>query len=139
MTNNPIRILHVEDDPFDACMVGKMFKRIPYGQTYEIVNITNIRTALNELQREEYDVVLLDLSLSDIKGLDNIAVIKAQNNDIPIVVLSGDSDRRTIMRARKTGADEFISKSECDLNILDRCIRSSINKMNPNSMQMALS
>jgi DNA-binding NarL/FixJ family response regulator len=67
--------------------------------------------ALQSAARCQYDLVLLDLKLPGQSGLDALAALREANPTVPVVVLSGEDDPRTIRGAIERGAMGFIPKS----------------------------
>jgi two-component system, OmpR family, KDP operon response regulator KdpE len=66
--------------------------------------------ALELLESEEVDLVVLDLGLPDIDGLDIITRLRAMQSMIPIIVLSNRSEERTKVEALELGADDYVTK-----------------------------
>lgn len=62
-------------------------------------------------QEKDIELVLLDLSLPDIEGLDGIGILKKRFPKTPIVILSATSDKETILEAMKKGAEGYIPKN----------------------------
>jgi two-component system KDP operon response regulator KdpE len=78
-------------------------------QGYEILEASDGKTAL-ELLAQEPDVVILDLGLPDMKGLDLLKAIRSRNESVPIVVLSSRSDEAGKVEALDLGADDYVTK-----------------------------
>ncbi len=70
-----------------------------------------LTNALSALEQDSFDLVLLDLKLSDCAGLDALNYIRKGSPDIPVVVLSGEQDSLVIHKAIERGAMGFITKS----------------------------
>ena len=62
------------------------------------------------LARSEPDLVILDLGLPDMEGLDLLRSIRAQNERVPIVVLSSRGDEAAKVQALDIGADDYVTK-----------------------------
>ena len=78
-------------------------------QGYEILDATNGKTALALLD-ENPDLIILDLGLPDIQGLDLLRTIRARNESVPIVVLSSRGDEAGKVQALDLGADDYVTK-----------------------------
>lgn len=76
-----------------------------------VMTRANISDALAVLQRQQVDVVLLDVHLAGEDGITSIALIKATAPATHIVIFTGASDRATLARAMAAGANGFVSKS----------------------------
>ena len=81
--DSPSRILHIEDDPDVSNVVSAVLK-----DTAEIVQAANLREAKQKLERESFDLIILDLALPDGNGLDLLPVLQSQSSPLPVVVFS---------------------------------------------------
>lgn len=66
--------------------------------------------ALQMIQAEAWDVVLLDISLPGMKGTDVLKKLRQERPDLPVLMYSLYTDRFTIMQALKAGASGYLSK-----------------------------
>jgi two-component system KDP operon response regulator KdpE len=78
-------------------------------QGYLTIDATNAKAAL-ELMAEAPDLVILDLGLPFMQGLDLLRKIRAQREDVPIVVLSSRGDEAAKVEALDLGADDYVTK-----------------------------
>lgn len=131
MQNNPVNILHVEDDLADALLLQEMLVNSKPGnsnENYNIIHVDNLKDALTKIKEQGCSAVLLDLGLKDISGLDNVRVIKEENPNLPIVVLSGLDSEEMALKAVRGGAQEYIVKGHGDANVIRLAIKSSIER-----------
>lgn len=120
----PIRILLVEDDPGDAMLVADNLE-----DAKEVDCDLQHVTRISEIPTEAAaDVILLDLGLPDANGLEAIQRAQATAPDVPIVVLTGRSDRDEVLPALAAGADDWLVKSEVSPERLARSIRHAIQR-----------
>ena len=70
----------------------------------------NGREALNKALEEDYDVVLLDITMPDISGLDILKEIKGQKPELPVLILSIHPEEQYAVRALKAGASGYLTK-----------------------------
>lgn len=122
-----MNILVIEDNPADFFL----FKEIIYGTTLSINKITNsnnLSKAIYDLNDEQFDLVFLDLTLPDSKGLDSFLAINKVAGNTPIIVLSGMVDERLALEIVKQGAQDFLIKGNFDYSLLDKSIRYSIER-----------
>jgi DNA-binding NarL/FixJ family response regulator len=78
----------------------------------EILEAGNCEQAFGALQKHDgVDLVLMDLGLPGLSGLDGIAMMRERHADSPVVALSSSDDRETVLRALDAGAMGFIAKS----------------------------
>jgi two-component system KDP operon response regulator KdpE len=99
------RILVVEDE---RPMLSSI-RLILSGHGYEVVEAENGNDALREVSRELPDLVLLDLMLPGMDGLDVCKTIRS-SSPVGIVVLSAKGDERTKVAAFDLGADDYLTK-----------------------------
>lgn len=100
-----LSVLVVEDDEDTAEVVCTLLKDAGYRtQAVELG-----QNAIDEIERQLPDLVLLDLNLPDISGLDVLKTVRA-NSFLPMIVLSGYGKDRDRVSALEIGADDFLSK-----------------------------
>jgi two-component system cell cycle response regulator CtrA len=68
------------------------------------------REALELVRHYDYDIIVLDLILPDIDGLEVLRGARAARNDIPVLVLSGLANLDTKLKALTAGADDYLTK-----------------------------
>jgi CheY-like chemotaxis protein len=98
-------ILVVEDDDETRAALTRELS----GRGYRVVEANDGRTALRRWASRRPDVVLLDLGLPDIDGVDVIVRMRREANT-PIVILSGRYDEREKVEALERGADDYVTK-----------------------------
>jgi two-component system KDP operon response regulator KdpE len=102
----PIRILVVDDEP-----AIRRFLRAGLGaQGYLITELATGLPAIEVAQRKGADLIMLDLGLPDIDGLEVIRRIRGGRLSVPIVVLSSRDDEAAKVAALDLGADDFVTK-----------------------------
>ncbi|MDP3302103.1 MAG: response regulator transcription factor [Sulfuricurvum sp.] len=100
-----IKILLIEDDLEISDLLGQFLKR--FGM--EVISYAHPQSALNSLSIESYDLVLLDLTLPDIDGLEVCRMLR-ERSDIPIIISSARSDLTDKVVALELGADDYLPK-----------------------------
>lgn len=93
----------------DERAIRKLLRMGLCTQGYDILEASGGKTAL-ELLAQKPDLVILDLGLPDMKGLDLLKTIRARNESVPIVVLSSRSDEAGKVEALDLGADDYVTK-----------------------------
>ncbi len=78
-------------------------------QGYEVLEAANGKSA-SRLLSQKPDLIILDLGLPDIEGLDLLQEIRRTNEGIPIIVLSSRGDEGTKVQAFEWGADDYVTK-----------------------------
>jgi two-component system KDP operon response regulator KdpE len=105
MSAAPVRILVVDDEP----PIRKLLRMGLTTQGYEVLEASNGRTSLELLARKP-DLIILDLGLPDIAGLELLRMIRARDEGVPIVVLSSRGDEAGKVAALDFGADDYVTK-----------------------------
>jgi two-component system KDP operon response regulator KdpE len=105
VTASPLKVLIVDDEP----PIRKLLRMGLSTQGYEILDAPNGKTALVLLESKP-DLVILDLGLPDMQGLDLLSAIRARNETVPIVVLSSRGDEAGKVKALDLGADDYLTK-----------------------------
>ena len=100
-----LKILVVDDEP----PIRKLLRMGLTTQGYQVIEAQNGKAAL-ALSAEKPDLIILDLGLPDMQGLDLLAAIRARNEAVPIVVLSSRGDESVKVRALDLGADDYVTK-----------------------------
>jgi two-component system KDP operon response regulator KdpE len=100
-----LNILVVDDEP----PIRRLLRMGLTTQGYEVLEAPNGKTAL-ELMQEKPDLIILDLGLPDMAGLDLLRQMRAANDAVPIVVLSSRADEAGKVQALDSGADDFVTK-----------------------------
>ncbi len=125
MDDKTIKILYVEDDMDHAVLIRELLEKIK-NVHYKLTHVQRFDEALLEIDNEDYDIVLLDLSLPDEQGVSTVARVCEQASDIPVVVISGTDDETMAIKALQKGADEYLVKGKVKSHSLSRILRYAI-------------
>src|SRR5690606_1716501 len=127
MTNESINILLIEDNPGDQELIRQMLHQIP-DTDFHLDRAERLAVGLSLLDQKAFDIVLLDLSLPDSRGLETLSRLHAHAPDVPIVVLTGYNNGRIGVQAVQAGAQDYLVKGEVDSNLLVRALRYAIER-----------
>jgi DNA-binding response OmpR family regulator len=107
------RILFIEDE----AALQKTFGDILKSEGFEVISALDGETGLNLAKKENPDLVLLDLILPKIHGLDVLREIKQNENtkNIPVIVLTNIESIEKIDKALELGATTYLVKSDYSL------------------------
>ncbi|GJM04655.1 MAG: hypothetical protein DHS20C09_06460 [marine bacterium B5-7] len=122
-------ILLVEDNPGDARLVEIMLNQ-PGHSDFRLTCSKTMAEAVNEISKNGFDAALLDMSLPDGDGIENIARLKSRAPSLPIVVMTGRKDEEFAIDAVKAGAQDYLVKGQIDELQLSRALHYSIERKN---------
>ncbi|MGC1345935.1 MAG: response regulator transcription factor [Methyloceanibacter sp.] len=105
MSAAPLKVLVIDDEP----PIRKLLRMGLETQGYQTLDASNAKAAL-ELMSDKPDLVILDLGLPDMEGLELLRQIRARREDLPVVVLSSRGDEAAKVAALDQGADDYVTK-----------------------------
>jgi len=103
---NPLRILIVDDEP----PIRRFLRTALAAQDYRVEEAPDGEAALEFLKRNPVDLMVLDLGLPGMDGLDVVRRLRQEGNPLPIVILSSRDDEAGKVAALDLGADDYVSK-----------------------------
>jgi serine phosphatase RsbU (regulator of sigma subunit) len=120
------RVLMIEDNADFATVVGALLGELEV--EFQIESAVRLGDGISSLAGNDVDVVLLDLSLPDCKGLETLAAVRACAPHLPIVVLTGADDEQLAIEALQRGAEDYLVKTEINGRVLSRAIRYAVER-----------
>jgi two-component system KDP operon response regulator KdpE len=106
MNELKVPILVVDDEP----SLRRLLRTSLSPQGYSVLEAATARGAIESLSRDSPEVVLLDLGLPDMDGLEVIRRVRRDGKMVPIIVLSSRGDERGKVAALDLGADDYVTK-----------------------------
>jgi DNA-binding NtrC family response regulator len=100
------RILIVDDEE----IVIKSCLRILAGDEFQVESVQDGREALKKIEENPYDVVILDIMMPNIDGLEVLRRVKETHPNVDVIMITGLSQVDTAVQAMKLGAFDYISK-----------------------------
>jgi CheY-like chemotaxis protein/HPt (histidine-containing phosphotransfer) domain-containing protein len=122
-----MRILLIEDNPGEARLLQLALSEFGLSR-FELVHVDRFYPGLKRLTEEQFDVVLLDMSLPDGQGLELVTETRAARADVPIIVQTNRNDEEFEAQAVQAGAQDYLVKSEITGSLLIRAIRHAIER-----------
>ena len=120
------RVLLVEDDEDDAVLIQDYLEDADPPTTLHVVG--SLEAAVEAMAAGPWDLVLLDLTLPDSRGLDTLNGVLDAGHDFPVVVLTGLDDRQLAARAVRRGAQDYLVKGDFQGPSLQRTMRHAIER-----------
>jgi diguanylate cyclase (GGDEF)-like protein len=122
-----LKVLLVEDSEGDADLCRHYLEE-GFGARIAVLHATRVAKAEELLRNNTVDVVLLDLGLPDSKGVPTVAAIRSFAPDVPIVVLTGNSEAELGIQVIREHAQDFCSKQDLNASLLMHSIRHAIER-----------
>ena len=122
-----INVLLIEDNPGDTRLIREVLKEakgVPTG----LQCADRLSSGLDLLSKGGVDVVLLDLSLPDSKGLETFVKVHTHARQLPIIVLTGFDDEELAMKAVRDGAQDYMAKGAVNAQSLMRSVRFAVER-----------
>jgi diguanylate cyclase (GGDEF)-like protein len=133
-----IRILLVEDNLEYSKAVQLILGEVST-EEFDLIHVTRIAEAMQQLDHGVFDVVLLDLNLPDSAGYETFASVHTYAPEIPVVVMSSEDDTALAVRTVREGAQDYLVKGEESLKPLTRAIHYAIERQKAQSRLQNLS
>lgn len=121
-----MRVLLIEDNPGDARLLEFMLQDVL--PTYYLKHADSMAQAMALARAESFDVILLDLSLSDASGEQGFRQLHGEMPEVPIIVMTGLDDEAVAAGLGQAGAQDFLVKGNVDGRQLLRAIRYAIER-----------
>ncbi len=122
-----VRLLLVEDDPSFSRLLAIRLEKLPK-PLFSVKTALTLAEAAHILENEDMDIVLLDLTLPDSRGLDSFRRIHVRFPQVPVVVLSGYDDESLALECVRSGAQEYLVKGRFESSTLARLILFAIER-----------
>ncbi len=119
-------ILLFEDNAADADLVGEYLELSKLN--CDLVQVKRLAEGLQLLKKTSFDVVLLDLSLPDSRGIETLEKVAELIDDEVIIVLTGADDEQLSLDTLKRGAQDYLFKDKLSGEVLGRSIRYSLER-----------
>ncbi len=114
--------IHVIDD--DSYIRALLLEHLS-SLGYDVAGFATAEAALNVLEQDPPNVVLLDMKLPGMSGMDLLKIIKEKINDVEVIIITAYADVETAVKAIKLGAREYVKKP-FDLNEITHAVRKAI-------------
>jgi two-component system, NtrC family, response regulator HydG len=106
MTDDPLRVLIIDDDKAHAEVLKESLERVGY----ECAIATSGRAGAKRLEHDDFDVILTDLRMPDLDGLALLRKARQVAPDTEVVLITGFGDVKTAVEAIKEGASNYLTK-----------------------------
>jgi signal transduction histidine kinase len=125
--SNLVKILLIEDSLPEARLLLE-FLRQADSKEFRLTHVQRLKEGLNALSRENYHVILLDLTLPDSQGLSSLPILINHAPSTPIVVLTNTNDEDLAIEAVRQGAQDYLVKRQVNFDGLVRSVCYAIER-----------
>jgi PAS domain S-box-containing protein len=125
--NNVVKVLLVEDNTGDIILMKEMLGESRSAR-FVITSASRLSDAMNAVESDPPDILLLDLGLPDSSGLETLKTMNGSFGKMPIIVLTGLTDMELGVKAMTIGAQDYLVKGEVDSAGLERAVRYAIQR-----------
>lgn len=119
------KILIIEDEEAIRRVLTKILKE--ENSSYDIFEASDGLLAIEFIKNQDFDLILCDIKMPKMDGLEVLEATKKIKPDIPIVMISGHGDLETAVETMRHGAYDYISKPP-DLNRLLNTVRNALDR-----------
>ncbi|RZM28821.1 MAG: sigma-54-dependent Fis family transcriptional regulator [Pedobacter sp.] len=113
----------------DERAIRSTLREILEYENYEVEDVDNGIDGLDLIRKKKYDLVLCDIKMNKMDGMEVLEQAQTINPDLPFIMISGHGTVETAIEASKKGAFDFISKPP-DLNRLLITVRNALDRGN---------
>jgi len=114
------QVLLIEDSQTDASIIRESLRRA--GMPAPVL-VGSGEEGLRTLAERDFDLVLLDLRLPGMSGLEVLEAVHANGEELPVIVITGHGDERRAVATLRAGAEDYLPKDELMTSALPRAIR----------------
>lgn len=132
MVGRPLKVLIVEDEN----QVARLIELELNYEGYQVDIAKNGKEALDKVENYKPDLIILDLNLPEVDGLEVTRRIRSDGNDVPVIILTGKDSLSDKVTSLDSGADDYITKPFATEELLAR-IRAVVRR-HPQSVEGVL-
>lgn len=107
--NHPLRILHLEDDPFDAELVQASLAAEDID--CEVKVVATRQDFEKALEKDSFDLVLADFALPSFNGMTALSIVRERKPDLPFIFISGRLGEEAAIESLRNGATDYVLKN----------------------------
>lgn len=122
----PIKVLIFEENPDDACWLNEQLELVSSTNRFQWEWVDRLEKGLDYLDaNHDVQAIVLALPLSESQGLDSLKRVLACVHQIPLIVITEQTDEEAGMKALQAGAQDYLVKSQVDGWLLARAIQNA--------------
>jgi DNA-binding NtrC family response regulator len=106
MQDKGVKVLIIDDDPSIRNMLSIVLKN----EGYEVDAVESAIVALKKLKKEMVDLIISDIKMPEISGIELLRKVKSIDQEIPVIMITGFASTNDAVEAMKLGAEDYIIK-----------------------------
>ncbi|WP_034608616.1 sigma-54-dependent transcriptional regulator [Desulfovibrio aminophilus] len=122
--SDPTRILIIEDEPMLRLTLGDHLR----DQGFEVFEAGDGQTGLDLFRTQHPSLVTLDLRMTPLDGHAVLAAIRQEDQDVPVIIISGQGQMNDVILALRAGAFDYLQKPIFDMAILDHALDRALER-----------
>ena len=101
------KILIIDDDPAARALSGLALKKAGF---INISDAENPVAGLNKVEWGNFDIILLDWMMPELRGIDVLRAVRKFQKDLPVIMVTSEDSREQVMEAMKAGVTDYVVK-----------------------------
>lgn len=122
--STPTSILIIEDEPMLRLTLGDHLR----DRGYEVLEAGDGPSGLDLFRARRPALITLDLRMSPMDGHEVLAVLRQEDADVPVIIISGQGQMHDVIRALRAGAFDYLQKPITDMAILDHAVERALER-----------
>ena len=132
MALKELTILFVEDDPVFRKLVSSFLE----SRGADVIEAENGEQGLTSFKSQKFDIVIADLSMPKLGGLDMLKAMNQYRPSTPSIIISGNQAMSDVIEALRRGASDYLVKPISDLYLIENSIRECLNSTLEESLHL---
>jgi len=125
MEETPLpRILCIDDEEMVRRSISDFLKN-----NYHVTTASTGLDGLNKLEEVKPDLVLLDLHMPKMGGIEALGIIREKYPEIPVIIISGTGGKEDVISALRAGAWDYLTKPIFDINFLEHTLNRAMERL----------
>lgn len=109
-------ILVIDDDPMNLGIASYVLEQ----NSYKVITATSGREGLDKLKENKVDLILLDIEMPGMNGIETFQNIQLYYIEIPVIFLTASGNKKDVMEVLMLGAEGYIKKPFVPDNLIER-------------------
>ncbi|MGD9098534.1 MAG: sigma-54-dependent Fis family transcriptional regulator [Desulfobacterales bacterium] len=122
--HKPLKILAIDDEPVVRDSIAAYLE----DSGFEVLQAGDGQEGLQKLREAAPELILLDLRMPEMDGLEFLEIMKQEAPDTPVIVVSGTGVLQDAIEALRAGAHDFVTKPILDMAVLEHAVKGALER-----------